>query len=164
MITIGAGTIVHPRAEIRAEGGNCCLWYFSIFLSSFAGPIHIGENNIIEELALVHNPYPFTLSFSLLLFLSFFTPSGKLLAAKRWPLAVIIYSKLVAVSFPLSSAFKFYVWTCLGILPCVQCACAYKICTAVHSCSGQFYLTSMSDIKRGVRASDRRRERIWMSM
>ncbi|KAI4478988.1 hypothetical protein M0804_011450 [Polistes exclamans] len=38
-ITIGTGTVVHPRASILAE----------------AGPIFIGEGNIIEEMATIAN-------------------------------------------------------------------------------------------------------------
>lgn len=38
-ITIGTGTVVHPRASILAE----------------AGPIIIGEGNIIEEMATIAN-------------------------------------------------------------------------------------------------------------
>uniref|UniRef100_A0A914XCR0 Dynactin subunit 6 n=1 Tax=Plectus sambesii TaxID=2011161 RepID=A0A914XCR0_9BILA len=38
-ITIGAGTVIHPKAQILAE----------------AGPIIIGENNLIEENALISN-------------------------------------------------------------------------------------------------------------
>ncbi|XP_043489165.1 dynactin subunit 6 [Polistes fuscatus] len=41
-ITIGTGTIVHPRASILAE----------------AGPIFIGEGNIIEEMATIANRSP----------------------------------------------------------------------------------------------------------
>ncbi len=75
MITIGAGTIVHPRAEIRAEGGNCylpCFIILRVLTSRVAGPIHIGENNIIEELALVHNQYLYMLSLLSLSFLNIF--------------------------------------------------------------------------------------------
>ena len=38
-ITIGAGTVVHPKAFIHAE----------------AGPIVIGEKNIVEEQVVIHN-------------------------------------------------------------------------------------------------------------
>ncbi|XP_014611855.1 PREDICTED: dynactin subunit 6 [Polistes canadensis] len=41
-ITIGTGTVVHPRASILAE----------------AGPIFIGEGNIIEEMATIANRLP----------------------------------------------------------------------------------------------------------
>ncbi|KAL2738739.1 dynactin subunit 6 [Vespula squamosa] len=41
-ITIGTGTVVHPRASILAE----------------AGPIIIGEGNIIEEMATITNRLP----------------------------------------------------------------------------------------------------------
>lgn len=40
-ITIEDGTVVHPKASIIAEGG----------------PIIIGQNNIIEELVIIKNPY-----------------------------------------------------------------------------------------------------------
>lgn len=39
-VRIGAGTVVHPRCRILAQGG----------------PVIIGENNIIEELTVVVNP------------------------------------------------------------------------------------------------------------
>ncbi|XP_048110284.1 dynactin subunit 6-like isoform X3 [Alosa alosa] len=41
-VTIGARTVVHPKARINAE----------------AGPIIIGEGNLIEEQALIINSYP----------------------------------------------------------------------------------------------------------
>ncbi|XP_008320367.1 dynactin subunit 6 isoform X2 [Cynoglossus semilaevis] len=41
-VTIGARTVVHPKARIIAE----------------AGPIIIGEGNLIEEQALIINSYP----------------------------------------------------------------------------------------------------------
>ncbi|CDR00848.1 unnamed protein product [Oncorhynchus mykiss] len=41
-VTIGARTVVHPKARIIAE----------------AGPIVIGEGNLIEEQALIINSYP----------------------------------------------------------------------------------------------------------
>ncbi|KAL5020369.1 hypothetical protein ScPMuIL_003261 [Solemya velum] len=41
-ITIGTRTVIHPKATIIAE----------------AGPIIIGENNIIEELTIIENRYP----------------------------------------------------------------------------------------------------------
>lgn len=40
-ITIGAKTVIHPRASIIAE----------------AGPIIIGEGNIVEEMAVIANRY-----------------------------------------------------------------------------------------------------------
>ncbi|KAL6050694.1 Dynactin subunit 6 [Balamuthia mandrillaris] len=38
-IRIGKGTVLHPKCRVIAEGG----------------PIHIGSNNIVEELACIHN-------------------------------------------------------------------------------------------------------------
>ncbi|VDM47092.1 unnamed protein product [Toxocara canis] len=42
VVTIGAGTVVHPAAEIRATNG----------------PIVMGENNNVEELAVIENLNP----------------------------------------------------------------------------------------------------------
>jgi carbonic anhydrase/acetyltransferase-like protein (isoleucine patch superfamily) len=42
-ITIGAGTVIHPKAQILAE----------------AGPIVIGENNLVEENAVIANRLAF---------------------------------------------------------------------------------------------------------
>ena len=58
-VRIGAGTVVHPRCEINAAAGTAHTQKHRVTHS--AGPIVIGEHNVIEECVVIRSrcePHP----------------------------------------------------------------------------------------------------------